>query len=199
MAFAAQTKRMELLLKFDEYVETWQTLITEYYQRIISDDDIYVALQLDEENAMRFSMELGTVLLVMAMRDFKEKKLKSAHKDAVERELVQKVYRSIFADDEETVAACEEFYKNRFAMLGQLAPTKSETTAEKRQKNLLGFARYVVAQCSEKTELGNARVIEKLGVHLTQASGSFIRLIQNTDPDVNGLPTKNKPRFIVTK
>jgi hypothetical protein len=58
----------KLLLNFGEYADTWVKLVEEYYQRGVSNDEIYAALGLKEESALRFTMEFVSVLLVIAMR-----------------------------------------------------------------------------------------------------------------------------------
>ena len=187
----------KLLLNFGEYADTWVKLVQEYYQRAISNDEIYTPLELKEEGAMRFSMELGSVLLVIAMRAWRKKRIQREGVTAlVEQTVVEKTYRAIFAEDDETLAACKEFYESRYRMFEQLAPNVAKGEKQIRT-NLIGFARYVVSQSSEKSEEENVAVIERLSVLLIAAAASFKRLTDNSTPDPNTV--FGKPKFIVQK
>ena len=187
----------KLLLNFGEYADTWVKLVQEYYQRAISNDEIYTPLELKEEGAMRFSMELGSVLLVIAMRAWRKKRIQREGVTAlVEQTVVEKTYRAIFAEDDETLAACKEFYEARYRMFEQLAPNVAKGEKQIRT-NLIGFARYVVSQSSEKSEEENVAVIERLSVLLIAAAASFKRLTDNSTPDPNTV--FGKPKFIVQK
>ncbi len=186
----------KLLLNFNEYVETWVTLIREYHQRGISNDEIFTALGLEQEAAVRFSMELGSMLLVIAMRAWNAKRIKDEMKTLVSQAVVENAYRAVFADDEETLLACKEFYQARYGIFAELAPDDMKNEKQIRAQ-LIGFARYVVAQCSRRPEEENAQIIEKLSVLLIAAAGSFKRLTNNSTPDPNTV--FGKPRFIVQK
>jgi hypothetical protein len=186
----------KLLLNFKEYVETWVALIQEYHQRGVSDDGIFTALDLGREAAMRFSMELSSMLLVIAMRAWNAKRIKEEMKSLVAQAVVEKTYRAVFAQDEETLSACKEFYQMRYGMFAELAPDDVKSEKQIRAQ-LIGFARYVVAQCSERPEEENTQVIERLSVLLIAAAGSFKRLTNNSTPDLNTV--FGKPRFIVQK
>ena len=186
----------KLLLNFNEFIDTWVKLVQEYYQRGVSNDEIFAALGLEEESAMRFSMEFVTVLLVVALRAWSIKRMKDEVKKMVEQAVVEKSYRAVFAEDEETLSTCKEFFEARYRMFGQIAPNSAKNEKQIR-RNLIGFARYVVAQCSTRSEEENAQVIEHLSVLLTAAAGSFKRLTDNSTQDPNAV--FGKPKFIVQK
>jgi hypothetical protein len=186
----------KLQLNFNEYIDTWVKLVREYYQRGVSNDEIYTALELTEENAMRFSMELVTILLVIAMRTWNIKRMKDEVKKTVEQAVVEKGYRAVFAEDDETLAACRDFFEARYRMFDQIAPNSAKNEKQIR-RNLIGFARYVVAQCSARGEEENAQIIERLSVLLIAAAGSFKRLTDNSTQDPNAV--FGKPKFIVQK
>ncbi|MEA4932619.1 MAG: hypothetical protein VB071_03400 [Lawsonibacter sp.] len=191
-------KSPELLLKCEEYVDTWDSLIQAFYRRIISDDAVYAALHLDENGNMRFSMELGTVLLVMAMRAWNRKKLREDIRKKVEANITHVVCTGLFAADGETLQACLDLYAARYRLLGELSPLDAAKNADQRRAQIIGFARFTVAQCSDREEKQNAAVIEKLSVHLIAATETFLRLTDNTTLDGNSLLGK-KFRFIVKK
>lgn len=187
----------KLLLNFGDYADTWVKLVQEYYQRGASNDDIYAALGLKEENALRFTMEFVSVLLVIGMRAWGTKRFnRDEIRTLVEDAVVEKSYRVIFAEDEATLSACKEFYAARYQMFNQLAPNNAKNEKQIRT-NLIGFARYVVSQCSERTEEENVAVIEHLSVLLIAAAGSFKRLTDNSTVDPNTV--FGKPKFIVQK
>ena len=187
----------KLLLTFNEFADTWVKLVQEYYQRAVSNDEIYTPLELKEEGAMRFSMELGSVLLVIAMRAWRKKRIqKDGVTELVEQAVIEKTYRAIFAEDDETLSACKEFYEARYRMFDQLAPNVAKGEKQIRS-NLIGFARYVISQSSDKTEEENVAVIERLSVLLIAAAASFKRLTDNSTLDPNTV--FGKPKFIVQK
>ncbi|HWP22249.1 MAG TPA: hypothetical protein VN417_05830 [Candidatus Cryosericum sp.] len=187
----------KLLLNFNEYADTWVKLVQEYYQRSVSNNQIYAALELNDEGAMRFTMEFVSVLLIIAMRAWGTKRFnKDETRSLVEDAVVEKAYRVIFAEDEETLSACKEFYAARYQMLNQLAPNNAKSEKAIRA-NLIGFARYVVSQCSDRAEEENAAVIEHMSVLLIAAAGSFKRLTDNSTIDPNTV--FGKPKFIVQK
>lgn len=187
----------KLLLNFNEYADTWVKLVEEYYQRGVSNNQIYAALELNDESAMRFTMEFVSVLMIIAMRAWGTKRFnKDETRTLVEDAVVEKAYRVIFAEDEETLTACKEFYAARYQMFNQLAPNNAKSEKAIRA-NLIGFARYVVSQCSERAEEENAAVIEHMSVLLIAAAGSFKRLTDNSTIDPNTV--FGKPKFIVQK
>lgn len=187
----------KLLLNFNEYADTWVKLVEEYYQRGVSNDQIFAALELNDESAMRFTMEFVSVLLIIAMRAWGTKRFnKDETRTLVEDAVVEKAYRVIFAEDEETLSACKEFYTARYQMFNQLAPNNAKSEKAIRA-NLIGFARYVVSQCSARAEEENAAVIEHMSVLLIAAAGSFKRLTDNSTIDPNTV--FGKPKFIVQK
>lgn len=194
---AITTRQPELLLSFDEFVDTWVQLISEFYQRGISDDGIYLALDLDEQGAMRFPMELCTVILVLAMRTWSAKRLHEGSRERVLEAVVGNAYRHIFAEDEETLAACMEFYRARYAMFMEILPGGSKNEKQLRQE-LIGFSRYTVSQCSARPEAENAGIIERLSILLITAAGSFERLMHGSTLDGNSAFV-GKPKFIVRK
>ncbi len=197
-------KQPELLLKCDEYVETWESLIQTFYLRIISDDAVYTALQLDEERQTRFSMELGTVLLVTAMRAWNQKKLSEPIKKRIEDGVIRSVFTNIFSAEGDALETCLAFYAARYELFQELSPTgantkkEAESHANKLRDQSIGFARYIVGQCSDVEENENTEIIKKLSIHLIGAAGTFLRLTGNTTLDSNSL-IGMKPRFIVTK
>lgn len=189
-------RSMELLLKYEEYVDTWTGIIRAFYERIISDDAVFSALGPDREHAARFSMELSTVLLVMAMRAWKGREFKPEAQQKVEGSVVRGVYRELLAQDEETLSACCDFYMDRSQMFRELAPLSAAKDEQALRTQMIGFARYAAAQSSQRTEKENAGAIEALSVHLLEAQGAFARLTKNTTLDGNSLFGKNM-RFIV--
>lgn len=193
---AIKTRQPELLVSFNEYVDTWVQLIQEYYNRGVSSDDIFVALQLDEEKSIQFSMELCTVLLILATRTWNAKRLKEGSKELVASAMVENTYKALFSVDEEALAVCQNFYQSKYAAFAQLLP---EATSEKEIRNqLIGFSRYIVSQCSQRPEEENAGIIEHLSILLIAAAASFKRFTQNTTLDGNSAFI-GTPKFLVKK
>lgn len=191
-------KQPELLLKCGEYVDTWKGLIQTFYQRIISDDAVYTSLVLNEEQQTRFSMELGTVLLVTAMRAWNRKKLREDIKKKVENDVVRAVFTDLFTADDETLQDCLTFYAMRYQLFQGLSPADTPKDPKQLHTQMIGFARFTVAQCSNRDEKENANVIEKLSVHLIGAAKTFSRLTDNTTLDGNSL-LGMKLQFIIKK
>jgi len=191
-------KSPELLLKCEEYVETWESLIQTFYQRVISDDAVYTALCPDEEGKARFSMELGTVLLVTAVREWSRKKLREDIGKKVEDGVTRAVCASLFGAEGETLQTYLDFYELRRRMFQRLSPSETAKDPNDLHRQMIGFARFTAAQCSDREESQNADAIEKLSMYLIGVAEIFRRLTDNTTLDGNSL-LGMKLRFIVKK
>jgi|GEM_PF-6963484 hypothetical protein len=65
--YGARKIKSSIQLSFEEYVDVWENLAGEFFQRCISDDKFFDMLMFSEEMSARFSIELATVILIIAM------------------------------------------------------------------------------------------------------------------------------------
>lgn len=188
-------------ISFKEYVETWAKLIHAFYQEGMSDDVLFNELQMSEEGQFHFSLELTTVLSVIAVLSFSSKpKLCTSekHRAALLDQIVQEVYKLVLSDvDEETLNVCVNYFNGKKAVFSQICKNIYSTNPKKRQPELIGFARYLAAQVSGKDEASNAIALEKLGILLSSACDSYMSLLENTTQDT--IQIDGKPSFAVKK
>lgn len=175
-----------LQLSFTEYVQTWAGLIYEFYQQTMCDESISKALEIDQDNQLRFSLELATVLVIIAVMSFDAKPKLVTGKTRVKlmEKLVDESYRKIVAgDDEELREVCKAFYQTKYRMFSGLCKNLSSDKEERRRSDLVGFARYLVAQVSSRQEEDNMVALKELGVMLCMASEAFMHLLHNSQQD----------------
>ena len=111
--------RASVQLSMGEYIETFASLVHEHYQRAMSDEELFSALNLTEEAQAQFSVEYATVLLVIASLAFKVKpKLTTdKYRDRIQERMADGSFRKILTDaDDETIAACVTFYQSRSSL-----------------------------------------------------------------------------------
>lgn len=188
-------------INFKEYVETWANLIHTFYKEGMSDDVLFQELQLSEEAQVHFSLELSTVLSVIAVLSFSSKpKLCSNEKStaALLDQIVEDVYKRVLPDaDKETLTACVNYFNAKRNVFSQICKNIYSTNPKKRQNELIGFARYLAAQVSSKDEASNAIALEKLGILLSSACDAYMTLLANTTQDT--IQLDGKPSFAVKK
>ena len=188
----------KLQMKFNEYVDTWSGLLTECYSRGL-DKTIINELQLSDEAFIKYSMELALVTLVVGIRIWMKSKISSDIKEMVREAVVDSFYREIFnnKDDAAFIANCKDFFNERYKAFFELCPNLGGKDKEKQRLELVGLARYVCSQVSDKTEEQNAAVFEKLGIVLINIMLFSERLTHNSSLDIQ-IPL-GKPKFIVQK
>jgi hypothetical protein len=187
----------KLQLKFREYVETWSALLSECYSRGL-DSSITDDLGLDEDGLVKYSMELASVILVIGMRLWMGGKIQAEVKEKVRTAVVDAFYREIYSDgSEEFLSGCRDFFNERYKTFAGLCPNLDGKNKEKQRVELVGMARYICAQVSEKPEERNVGVFEKLGLVLINTMLLSFRLRDNSSLDIQ-FPL-SKPKFIVQK
>jgi hypothetical protein len=197
------SKKMSTVIRtsFKEYVETWSNLIYAFYQEGMSEDVLFRELQLSEEAQVHFSLELSTVLSVIAVLSFEAKpKLCTSEKyrGVLITQIVEDVYRRVLTDaDQETLGACVKYFNGKHSIFSQICKNIYSTNPKKRQNELIGFARYLAAQVSVKEEATIGIALEKLGILLSSASDAYMTLLENTTQDT--IQLDGKPSFSVKK
>ena len=195
---------MALLLKMDEYVETWCSVIEGLHSEIISDDSIFLPITENEEGAdYKMSFETRTVLLILAMQMFKRNPMMQKAKTAVEERVTAGVYRAIFQNDDESLAKSLEYYRNRFEMFAEVDvrngnPEDNEDKKKEIRNDMIGYARYIVSNATAKPETELQDAIQKLSIVLLKAANVFAHFSKNTTLDGNGILFK-KYRFYVKR
>ena len=188
-------------LPFKEYAQTWADLIHTFYQEGRSDETLFQDLGLDQEGEVQFSLELATVLALIAVMSFRSKpklcydeKLTQKLKDRI----VYSTYKLVLPDaDEESLKSCQGYFTARLGIFTQICKNIYSTNPKKRQPDLVGFARYLVAQVSPRQEETHAVALERVGILLSSASDAFILLLENSAQDAISLT--GKPTFVVKK
>ena len=188
--------RSKLQLSLPEYVDTWQGLTMEFYRRGMSDNQFFEELALTEEASARFSMEYATVLLVLAMRIWNGKRrMSDSVKSMVTAGVAEAYYREFSGEDQELVRACMNFYEMKYRLFSDICKNLAGGDAEKRKVELVGFARYLTGQTSQREESANGEAIKRLSLILMDAAAAFLRLAENSAQDSGGI--LGKPKFIV--
>ena len=135
-----------LQLSMGEYIDAFASLVYEHYQRAMSDDVLFQELSLSDEEQARFSVEYSTVLLVMATLAFKVKPKLTTEKyrDRIQQRMAESAYKKILGDaDEQTISGCMTFYETKVKIFSQICTNLSSTVSANRQKDVVGFARYL--------------------------------------------------------
>lgn len=187
-------------LSMGEYIDAFASLVYEHYQRAMSDDVLFQELSLSDEEQARFSVEYSTVLLVMATLAFKVKPKLTTEKyrDRIQQRMAESAYKKILGDaDEQTISGCMTFYETKVKIFSQICTNLYSTVSANRQKDVVGFARYLAAQVSSRDEQSNMKALERLGILLSAANDSFVVLVANSVQDA--VRMDGKPSFVIQK
>ena len=119
-------------------------------------------------------------------------------RDKLKDGIIEAVYKKIVPDaGAETIASCSDYCRSRIAVFKQICRGIYSTNPQKRQADLVGFARYLAAQVSSRDESENTEAIQRLGIILSSASDAYMRLLSNSTQDTTQL--NGKPSFSVKK
>jgi hypothetical protein len=193
---ALQELSAKLQLKFNEYIETWSSLLSECYSRGL-DKSVIKDLELDEEDLVKYSMELASVILVIGIRLWMSCKIQAEVKEKVRLAVVDAFYGEIYSGSGDFLSECRDFFNDRYKTFVDLCPNLAGKNKEKQRMELVGLARYICAQVSSKPEDRNIAVFEKLGLVLINTMLLSSRLSRNSSLDIQ-FPF-SKPKFIVQK
>lgn len=188
-------------LPYKEYLETWTNLIHTFYQEGMSNDILFENLEMTPEGEVHFSLELTTVLTLIAVMSFEAKpKLctDTKQRDKLLERIVEEAYKKILPDaDAETLNSCIGYFQARKNIFTQICKNIYSTNPKKRQTDLVGFARYLASQVSSKDEESKAVALEHLGILLSSASDAYMMLLENTTQDTVAI--NGRPNFAVKK
>lgn len=187
--------RSSIQLSFDEYADVWQNLVNEFYCRSLSDGKLSDMLLSSGDMNARFSIELSTVILVIAMLKWNEKQIHSKVKNSVMETVVMSFYKNLIPDaQDDNIKECIDFFNLKYGMFSEIFNRIDSKNKQKNKTMIVGLARYLVAQVSPD-EKSNFEVIESLSILLFEAEAAFAKLAKNTFQDSIGLP--GKPKFII--
>lgn len=188
----------QLLLNFDEYCETWRALLGEYYNLALEGNITETLLGLDEDALGRYSLELSTVLLVIANLTWRGSKgMTEEAKEKVLDAVAPIFYQSIYEESHPDFAAeCEPFYRQKLQIFSQICKNLADKDGGKRKQDLVGLTRYLTAQASSRPERENLEAIERIGVLLVSFNNACLHLAKNSSLSLQGL---GKPKFVVQK
>lgn len=192
--------RSTIQLSLGEYVETLSSLVYEHYQRAMSDEALFAALALSEQEQTQFSVEYATVLLVIAALSFKIKPKLTDEKYLyrIQERTAEATFRKLLPDgDDETIQACVSLYRQKMEVFSQICKRIYAKEAALRQQDIVGFSRMLVAQLRPGAEEANLTAIQRVGICLSEATDTFIALVSNTVQD--SVRLDGKPTFAVLK
>ena len=193
--------RPQIQLSLKEYVDAWGSIAFENYQQAVSDEALFEALQLNEEQLSRFPLEYGTVLLVIAALSFKLKpKLTTdKYRTKLHERIADNLFSRIVKDaDEETINQCRAYFFGKLGIFERICVGIYTKSPAARQKDIVGFSRYFLAQLGvELEEERQIKALERLGILLTMATESFLKLVANSAQDA--IRFDGKPSFVVQK
>lgn len=194
--YGARKIKSSIQLSFEEYVDVWENLAGEFFQRCISDDKFFDMLMFSEEMSARFSIELATVILIIAMLCWNEKQINDKIQNKVTEAVIQSFYEHLIPGaKKDMIKECVDFYHSKYSIFSEIFKSMDSESKEKRKTRSIGFARYLIAQVSPDDEQNNPKVIEHLSIRLSEAESAFARLTENSSLDVISVP--GRPKFIV--
>ena len=206
-----EERQPQLLLKFDEYVDTWVAMIRHFYETGISDNVIFGVAGSDERAQNRLAMLLGTQVCSLAMRIWSGSMTSAKAKECVRAEVVAGSYQAMFGLEGNALKGAIEYYENADALFGEalersgLGKSKSRKPAvevvaveDALQRQMLAAARFVISKSTDGKEGDFPRAMERLGFLLLDAGVAFEKLTSHSIADGNTMLFK-EPRFIVTK
>lgn len=189
-----------LQLSMKEYIDTLSGLVVEYYGRAAEDKKLMQELHMSQEEQSRFTVEYLTVLLVIEALSWnaKPKLTSEKYRTQIQEAVARDVYGKLVGTaDGTSVEECMKFYQARLGMFGQICKQIWQSDPEVRQKDIVGFARYLLSRVSERSEKEGIQALKYLGIQLSSATDSFYALITNTVQD--SYLFNRKPSYIVQK
>ena len=188
----------QLMLSFEEYCETWCALLREYYSLALDEEITDQLLSLDEQGLAQYSLELSSIVLVAAVLTWRGRKaLPEELKKTVMDTVAQAYFESIYDKNSAAfIEDCLAFYRQKLNIFNQICQGLGGSDASKRQKDLVGLARYLVAQVSKLPEARNSKAIERIGTLFVRCGAACLHLTKNSS---QALQTLGKPKFVVQK
>lgn len=188
----------KLQLSLDEYVETWSSIILDYYWRGLAPDITDKELRLSDEALLNYSMELAAIELIIAVRVLKNRiRLTEELGKKVTEAVVKRFYSDIQgADKSEYMEEFIKFFNSKYGVFNEICTNLTDKDAKKRQPELIGMARYLVAQVSDRPEKQNVKAIEKLSLLFIDTAANCLRLAKNSAVEN---PILGRVKFIVQK
>ena len=188
-------KGQKVTISGEEYCDILGDILHEYFNRIISDDEIFLALGLDSGNMQKFAIELSIVLGVMAVRLFGLKHNNDGLKGFTRANIMTKIEENIFDFDGKEKDNYEDLFDQRYNMFASLIST--EKSSYDVRSSFLGFARFLISQFSDKQEDENKEIIQKASSHIVEYGEIVSRFIANSRIKTTSALT-GKYEFIIT-
>lgn len=188
----------KLQLSFDEYVETWDSIVREYYSRGLEAEITDKELSLNDEEVMKYSMELGAIVLIIALRILNSKtRMSEDIRNKISNAVIEKFYNNLYR---EVAAELREeyirFFRSQYDIFNKICLNLADKDAKKRQPELIGLARYLAAQVSSRREKENVKAIEQISLIFIDEAATCFKLAQNSAVDNQIL---GKIKFVVQK
>ena len=192
----ATEKKTKITITGEEYSDIVAEIIHDYYNRIISDDNIFLALKLSGSKINEFSVDLSIMLTIIAMRLFSVRHHNQALQGRTVFRILEKNEQDIFKLNEKEKEKYGEVYNEKYNMFSELIPSQKSSYSIRSQ--WLGFSRYLISQYSDKTEDENKKIITKISEYIVEFGDIVSRLFANSRLKVSSAWT-GKYAFVVTK
>ena len=188
-------KGQKVTITGEEYCEILGDILHEYYNRIISDDEVFLEFGLDRKNSSKFAIELSIILGVMALRLFGLKHSNDGLKAFTRMHILTRVEDTIFDFNGKEKDNYEDLFDQRYNMFVSLIA--EQKTSYDVRSSFLGFARFLVAQFSTKEEDDNKEVIQKTSAHIVEYGEIISRFISKSRIKTSSA-LSGKYEFVVT-
>lgn len=188
-------KGQKVTISGEEYCDLLADFIHEYYNRIISDDEVFLALKLDKPSETKFTLELSIVLGIISLRLFSIKHNNDGLKAFTRARILEKIEHDIFDFNGKDKDNYEDLFDQRFNMFFKLIPEQKSSYEVRSQ--FLGFSRYMISQFSNKTEDENKDIITKISTHIVEFGDVTSRYMANSKIKVSSALT-GKYEYVIT-
>lgn len=194
----AKEKKTKITITGEEFSDIVAEIIHDYYNRIISDDNVFLSLKLQGPKVNEFSVELSIILTVIAMRLFSVRHHSEVLQGRTVYRILEKNEEDIFKlkNKENEKEKYGELYNEKYNMFLELIPNQKSSYSIRSQ--WLGFSRYLISQFSSKTEDENKEIITKISTYIVEFGDIVSRLFANSHLKVTSAWT-GKYEFVVTK
>lgn len=185
----------ELLLSYDEYVDSWAELVEGVHQ--LACDRIASQRPLAEDEgsiAIMANVMVSTVALATRAWNISKPRLRKEVRQSVDVSIARTSFEHFVGDEKPAVDALLERYDSFEREVRSLFPYSENETQETLYKRCSIMARYSIDQ--SLGDGGNDELVQQLAVSFVEADSLFKRLALSSMPDGNTMFLSH-PRFIV--
>ena len=195
----------ELLLKYDEYIDTWAELVEGLYEGTCGREKVRAELEKGGENASTLSTAIILALLVDGIRAWKAKpRLRVKLVCDVEDSIAEASFKRLLGGedgqglDSASVAGLLDVYHNVADTIRQAFPLSNKEQQKDVYARCAALAAYVADRCYTKQDAAYEPLAQELAIAFAEADQVFAKLALSTTVDGNTIFFK-RPRFIVMR